>query len=179
VAAAPTKAPMTLPAPADKTAQTPTKPASASAPVAPASAAASAAPAASATATAAKPAPASPAAAEGSAATKEVEAAVRNWAVAWAAKDVKTYLSAYGEDFVPAGSMSRSAWEEERRKRITGKASISVKLENLQTTVDGNKATAKFRQDYRANELSVSSHKTLELVKSADRWHIVKESVGR
>ena len=78
----------------------------------------------------------------------------------------------------PSSATSRSAWEEERRLRITSKANISVKLENLNISVNGNKATAKFRQDYKAGELAVSSRKTLELVKNGDRWHIVKESTG-
>ncbi|MEI8158370.1 MAG: nuclear transport factor 2 family protein [Burkholderiales bacterium] len=100
------------------------------------------------------------------------------WAKAWAARDVKAYLSAYGKEFTPPGSLSRSAWEEERRQRITSKSKISVKLENLTVTASGNSAVAKFRQDYKANGLSVSSRKTLDLVKSGDRWQIVKESTG-
>jgi len=109
---------------------------------------------------------------------KEAEAAVRAWASAWAAKDVKAYLAAYGKEFDPAGNMSRSAWEEERKLRISGKSKISVKLENLIITVNANKATAKFRQDYKADGLAITSRKTLELVKHADRWHIVKETSG-
>jgi Flp pilus assembly protein TadD/ketosteroid isomerase-like protein len=122
------------------------------------------------------PAPASPAVAGN--ATKDAEAAVRAWASAWSSKDVKGYLASYGKEFNPPGSMSRSAWEEERKQRIVGKSKISVGLENLNVVVNGNKATAKFRQDYKAGELAVSSRKTLELVKSSDRWHIVKESTG-
>ena len=110
--------------------------------------------------------------------TKEVEAAVRAWASAWAAKDVKGYLAAYGKDFDPPGSMKRSTWEEERRQRISSKSNISVKLENLTVTVNGNKGVAHFRQNYKASGLAVSSHKTLDLVKTGDRWHIVKESTG-
>lgn len=109
---------------------------------------------------------------------KEVEAAVRAWASAWAAKDVKAYLAAYGKEFSPPGSMKRSAWEEERRQRISSKSKISVKLENLTVTVNGNKGVAQFRQNYKANGLAVSSHKTLDLVKIGERWHIVKESTG-
>ncbi|MFZ3221442.1 MAG: DUF4440 domain-containing protein, partial [Rhodoferax sp.] len=109
---------------------------------------------------------------------KEAEAAVRAWAKAWAAKDVKGYLAAYGREFDPPGKQSRSAWEEERRQRINGKSKISLKLENLTVTVSGNKAVAKFRQDYKSGGLAVSSRKTLDLVKSGDRWHIVKESTG-
>ena len=110
--------------------------------------------------------------------SKDAEAAVQAWARAWAARDVKAYLASYGKDFSPPGSMSRSAWEEERRQRITSKSKITVKLENLTVTASGNTAIAKFRQDYKANGLAVSSRKTLDLVKNGERWHIVKESTG-
>lgn len=109
---------------------------------------------------------------------KEATAAVQAWARSWAAQDVKSYLAAYGPSFDPPGKLSRSAWEEERRKRILGKTSISVKLENLVVTVSDNVAIAKFGQDYRASGLSVSSRKTLHLEKSGDRWFIVKETTG-
>jgi tetratricopeptide (TPR) repeat protein len=110
--------------------------------------------------------------------TTDAENAVHAWAKAWSARDVKGYLAAYGKDFVPPGKMSRSTWEDERRQRITSKSAISVKLENLQVSVNGNKAVAKFRQDYRANGLQVTSRKTLDLMKSGERWLIVKESTG-
>jgi len=109
---------------------------------------------------------------------KEAEAAVRDWAKAWATQDMSAYLGSYGKEFDPPGKQSRSAWEQERRNRIVGKASISVKLENLNVTVNGNKAVAKFRQDYRAGSYSVSSRKTLDLLKAGEHWLIVKESTG-
>lgn len=125
----------------------------------------------------AAPAPATkPAAAD--TAAKDVEAAVRAWAKAWAAKDMAGYLGAYGKEFDPPGKQSRSSWESERRQRIVSKNSISVKLENLSVSVNGNKAVAKFRQDYKADTLAVSSRKTLDLVKSGERWLIVRESTG-
>jgi tetratricopeptide (TPR) repeat protein len=129
-------------------------------------------------ATATAPVVTAPTAVAGNNHTKDAEAAVQSWAKAWAAKDMKSYLAAYGKDFTPPGSLSRNAWEDERRQRITSKSKISVKLENLTVTTSGNTATAKFRQDYKANGLSVSSRKTLDLVKSGDRWQIVKESTG-
>lgn len=111
-------------------------------------------------------------------ASKDAEAAVHAWAKAWMARDVKGYLASYGKEFDPPGSMSRSEWEKERRQRISSKAKISLKLENLVVTVDGNKAVAKFRQDYKAGAFAVSSRKTLELVKTGERWHIVREITG-
>lgn len=155
---------------------------------APVAAVAAAAPAAPATATAAPTVSTSSTASSAGAASststaasmssKEVEAVVKAWASAWSAKDVKTYLGLYGKDFSPPSGMSRSNWEEERRQRITGKTTISVKLDGLSVAVSGSKATAKFRQDYKANGLAVSSRKSLELVKTGDHWKIVKESVG-
>ena len=121
-------------------------------------------------------APPSPALGEGSA--KEAEAAVRAWAAAWSAKDMPGYLSAYGKDFNPPGNQLRPAWEEERRARITSKSSISVKLENLTVSVTGAKAVAKFRQDYKASGLAVSSRKTLDLVKAGNKWLIARETSG-
>ena len=111
-------------------------------------------------------------------ATADAEAAVVAWAKAWSNKDMTGYLGAYGKEFDPPGKQSRATWEEERRKRIAGKSSISVKLEHLNVTAGGGKAVAKFRQDYRANSLVVSSRKTLHLVKVGERWVIVKESTG-
>lgn len=111
-------------------------------------------------------------------AAREAQAAVQNWVTAWSNKDLKAYFSAYSSDFSPAGGASRSVWEAERRSRIEGKAKISVRIEGLEVTVNGNKATAKFRQEYRANSLAISSRKTLELSKQADGWKIVREAVG-
>jgi ketosteroid isomerase-like protein len=150
--------------------------------VAPAPAPAPAAAPAPAPAVAAAPAPApaaaslAPAAAGGG--SKEVEAAVQAWAAAWAAKDMGGYLGAYGKEFDPPGKMSRAAWESERRARIVGKNRITVKLSDVAVSVNGNKAVAKFKQAYSADALNVSSRKTLELVKSGDRWLIVRESTG-
>ena len=122
------------------------------------------------------PAPAPAAASAG--AEKEVESAVRAWADAWSSKDMSAYLASYGPNFDTPGSQPRKAWEEARRARIVGKSRISVKLSNLSVAVQGSKATARFKQDYSADSLNVSSRKTLDLAKVSDRWVIIKESSG-
>ena len=126
----------------------------------------------------AAPAASAPAAAAAPATNAEVESAVRGWAAAWAAQDMDRYLSAYGPEFNPGGGQSRKSWEEERRARIVGKSSISVNIENLAIHVNGQTATAKFRQIYRADNLNISSRKTLELQRAGSHWQIRKESVG-
>lgn len=171
--------PVTAPPPA-----APPAPKPAAAPVAPPAPAPAAAPnPAPAAAPAAAPAPAvkapvaePPKAAPGT--EKEVEAAVRAWADAWAAKDMPAYLASYGASFDPPGKMDRKAWEQDRRLKITSKSRITVKLSNLSVSVQGNKASAKFKQDYSADTLNISSRKTLELSKNGERWQIVRESTG-
>lgn len=171
-----TKAPAPAPAPAPVAKGPPAPaPAPAAAPVAPpVKVAAAPAPVAKTP----EPAPAPAPAAAPAASTAEIESVVRGWAAAWAGQDMDRYLAAYGSDFVPAGGQSRKAWEEDRRARIVGKSSISVNLENLAIKVDGQTATAKFRQIYRADNLNIASRKTLELQRSGNQWHIRKESVG-
>lgn len=119
------------------------------------------------------PAPAEP---KSDAREREVEAAVREWAAAWSAKDVDAYFAAYTRSF--DGGKTRKAWEQERRDRIVGKRSISVKLSDVNVTVNGDKATARFRQEYKADSLDISSGKRLDLVRSGGNWLIVKESTG-
>ena len=180
-AAAATPAIVAAPAaPATPTAKAPV-PAPAPAPApAPVAAAPAAKPPVSAPPTAAAPAPtpapaAAPVASSG-AAEQEITAAVQNWAKAWSSKNTTDYFNAYGKDFDAAGS--RKNWEQERTKRIVGKSKISVKVSNLAITVTGNSAKARFKQDYDADALSVSSTKTLNLVKAGERWVIVKEVSG-
>jgi len=88
------------------------------------------------------------------------------------------YLGAYGKDFKPQGKQTRAAWEAERRVRIVGKSRIKVGISDMEVTVSGAKATARFRQDYSADSLNVTSRKTLDLVKAGNSWVIVRESTG-
>ena len=169
---APTPPPAPTPAPAPAAAPVAVAPVKPAAP-APAATPAPAAPSAPVAAAPAKPA--APAAASGNA-EQEVSAAVQNWANAWSAKNTGEYFNAYGKDFDAPGG--RRNWEEERKKRILGKSRISVKLSNINVSVTGNTAKARFRQDYDADTLSVSSSKTLNLVKAGERWVIVKEISG-
>jgi len=107
---------------------------------------------------------------------REVESALRTWAAAWSKKDLDGYFAAYARDF-NAGK-PRKVWEQERRDRILGKRSIAVKLSNIKVDINGNKASVRFYQDYKADSLSVSSGKRVELVRSGNNWLIVRENAG-
>ncbi|SIR20527.1 nuclear transport factor 2 family protein [Pseudacidovorax sp. RU35E] len=162
VAPAPAKPPVAAPAPAATAAPTP-----APAPV----------PAAAPAPKPAEPAPAPKPEATNTAQT-EVASAVTAWASAWSKQDMDGYLASYAPNFDPADGASRSAWEKERRARIVSKNNITVQVEGLNVDVQGDKATAKFRQRYRSDRLNVSSRKTLEMQRVHGKWRIVKETVG-
>jgi tetratricopeptide (TPR) repeat protein len=162
-AAAPTPAPAPAAAPAPRPTPAPT-PAPAPAPVATPTAPAQTTPAASATA-------------REEAQERQIEAAVTAWAKAWSDRDMKDYYAAYTRNF-RGDKDSRKAWEEERRQRIVSKRSIEVRVLNPRIEINGDKAIVRFRQEYRADSLSVNSNKRLELVRSGNKWLIEKESTG-
>ena len=181
-AAAP--APATAPAPAAPGTAKPAAPATATVVAATQGAAAVAAqPAKPAPAAAPTPTPAPVAAAPTpvkeatNPASEDVVRAVKAWADAWSRKDMKAYLGAYASDFDTPKGMSRKAWEQEREQRIAGKGGkIAVTVDNPVVTINGDKATAKFRQHYKATGLSSTTSKTLMLVRSGSKWLIKEEN---
>ena len=169
-----TQRPTLVQVPVPSTSTAPGKPGSTPALAPVATAPAVSAPAAVAPAPVVSPAPA----AASDASRQAVVAAVQAWAAAWAAKDMSGYLGAYDRSFDPPGNATRTAWEKEREARIVGKSKIKVQLSDIAVAVQGDKATARFRQAYSADALNVSSRKTLELVNRSGRWAIVRESTG-
>src|SRR6185369_6947938 len=123
------------------------------------------------------PAPAKSDAAKSDGASDDVAKAITAWASAWSRKDMKAYLAAYAADFNTPKGVSRKVWEAEREDRIAGKpGKISVTVDEPQIAINGDKATAKFRQHYTAPGLSSSTIKTLVLVRSANKWLIKEEN---
>lgn len=115
---------------------------------------------------------------DASAAESEVISAVQGWAAAWAKKDVKAYLSHYAPDFHTPGGVPRKAWETERQQRIDKPGKIQVSVAEVNISINGDKATAKFRQDYKSATLSSSTGKTLVLIRFGGKWLIQQERVG-
>ncbi|HMP09121.1 tetratricopeptide repeat protein [Hydrogenophaga sp.] len=124
------------------------------------------------------PAPAPAPAATPAAGVAAVEASIDAWARAWSARNMGDYLAAYAPGFTPQGGQSRTAWEADRRARIVPRQRINVDVSDLTVSIDGDRATARFRQAYTSDTINVTSRKTLELVRSGDRWLIVRETTG-
>lgn len=102
---------------------------------------------------------------------------VKGWAKAWSAKDVDGYLAYYSPDFKPS-SGSRSNWETQRRDHVGKAKDLSVQISDIRIQpISPERTSVKFRQKYRAEHLTNSSTKHLELVRSGDdKWLIVQES---
>ena len=132
---------------------------------------------------AAKPAP-TPAESAGAdkaplaAAEAEVTKTLLGWANAWSRKDVKAYLAYYASDFQPPNGLSRKAWEAERAQRIDKPGKLQVKVDEIKITFAGDKATARFRQNYTSATLKSSAGKTLVFVKSGNKWLISQERIS-
>lgn len=108
----------------------------------------------------------------------EVESAVKAWATAWAGQDFNRYMDAYSDHFSPADGSSLAKWKEQRRQRIVGRGSIVVTVRDLKVTVDGDKATAQFRQYYASGALKTTTRKTLRMQREKGQWRITHEGTG-
>ncbi len=110
----------------------------------------------------------------------EINAAVQKWAKAWAAKDVDGYLASYSSSYKTPKGESRSAWESQRRSRISAPKSISVELSDIKISMDSNtQARVTFRQNYRASHLSQKTGKTLVMINENGQWLIEQEIAQR
>jgi tetratricopeptide (TPR) repeat protein len=112
-------------------------------------------------------------------ATADVTRTVEGWARAWSKKDVKAYLAYYARDFKTPDGEPRAKWEADRAQRVNKPGAISVGVEGLRVTPEGgDKATARFRQNYKSATLKTSSGKTLALVRQDGKWLIQQERIG-
>jgi tetratricopeptide (TPR) repeat protein len=108
----------------------------------------------------------------------EVSKALQDWASAWSRKDVKGYLGYYANDFQTPNGMARKDWEAERTRSIEKPDKLQVSVDEINVSVDGDKATVRFRQHYTSPTLKSSASKTVVFVKSGGKWLIQQERVG-
>jgi tetratricopeptide (TPR) repeat protein len=106
----------------------------------------------------------------------EVTQTVMAWAAAWSSQNTGQYLSFYANDFKTPGRETRAAWEALRKKRLSTPKFIHVGI-RIKTIsfADSAHATVKFLQSYRASNFKAYGNKTLQMVKSGDKWLIQEE----
>lgn len=142
-----------------------------------------AAPATKPAAPTAAPTPAAPTPVPAAAADPGIDAAAINssllaWAKAWSAKDVDGYLALYAPDFAPEGGLTRAAWEQQRRERISRPARIAVRALSPEISrIGADRVRVNFVQDYQSDSFSDQVNKTLELRATEAGWKIVREYI--
>lgn len=105
-----------------------------------------------------------------------LERALGAWAEAWAKQDANAYLAAYADNFVPEGGLSRSAWEAQRRERISSPKRIRIATKDLQFKATGEKqAQVSFRQEYESDTFADVTAKVVDMTLTAGGWKIVRE----
>ena len=75
---------------------------------------------------------------------------------------------------------SRSAWEKSRRERIGKPKSIQIAITNPKVNLtDTTHARVSFKQSYHSDAIRSHTTKTLEMVKTGEKWLIQQEQAGR
>jgi outer membrane protein assembly factor BamE (lipoprotein component of BamABCDE complex)/ketosteroid isomerase-like protein len=108
-----------------------------------------------------------------------VESAIETWAQAWRSKNINTYLAAYSPEFVPEDLPNKRAWEAQRKKRLSpNQGNISLEIDAVNVTRDGDNAVATFTQKYAAKAYRDVMVKKLQLKldPATKNWLIVRET---
>jgi ketosteroid isomerase-like protein len=115
--------------------------------------------------------------ADSAAMQNRIEATLQAWAAAWEAGDIERYLAYYSVSFKPERGITRQAWSDTRRQRVTSARGIRLDLVDVRVTLSSpDKAQVVFVQDYTARNLKDRSRKTLMLERTGSGWKILSES---
>jgi tetratricopeptide (TPR) repeat protein len=107
---------------------------------------------------------------------ESISRAIYEWSVAWQTQDVGAYLASYANNFTPEGGLSRTAWEAQRRDRVSSPGSITLRVvDPTIRLLDDGRARVTFRQEYQSDSFRNVTSKTLELRSTNGRWLIVRE----
>jgi hypothetical protein len=105
-----------------------------------------------------------------------VAGALTAWVKAWTQRDVKSYLGAYADNFIPPNGTNRSQWTSKRTAVIGNAKNVHVDVADLMITVPTpQQATAQFKQIYKATGYQDVVQKTLSWSQVDGHWKIVRE----
>lgn len=107
-------------------------------------------------------------------AVQTVAQRLTDWAAAWSAKDIESYLGFYSKDFTAKGT--RAQWETSRRKLVGKPGPISLKLDSIKASPQGSDVVTTFQQTYASSNFKDKGVKTLTWRLQDNKWVIVKES---
>ena len=128
----------------------------------------------------------------------DITSRVDEWSTAWRQKDIDKYLKFYSDNFTPESGIAKDVWEKQRRERLSVNGKVGLKLKDVVVTCDGDKAVAKFNQDYTLTTFKIKKtadtscevcnmkripvtayhdnvNKELQFERANNQWKILKE----
>jgi hypothetical protein len=99
---------------------------------------------------------------------------VNKWVTSWKSGDMQTYRSCYATDFESKG-MNLDNWIIYKTDLRKYSKIIDIRVDDLSVSIEGNRATAVFIQDYNSSTIKSKGKKKLELLKINEEWKIYRE----
>lgn len=108
----------------------------------------------------------------------EVKVFLHEWVKAWGSGDIETYLARYSSNRSPRSDLTRAAWEQHRRDRVSPDrpVEINLKLESMGLE-DSGIFDVIFSQQYRSPTYQDEVRKRLFLARESVELKIWKEEV--
>lgn len=109
---------------------------------------------------------------------REIAQLIEKWETSWEKGRMDRYAACYAPNFRAQGKNLKAwvAYKQDLGKRYKN---IRVRTENLRVTVQGDRATATFKQYYSASNIKSSGLKKLDLIKINGEWRIARETISR
>jgi hypothetical protein len=106
-----------------------------------------------------------------------VSVALKNWADAWARKDLPKYCESYVDQY--RGEFpTPDAWKKQRISKITKPKTILLDIKNVaMTPLTSSTVQVRFQQTYVSDIVKETSTKTLIFASRGGRWLIESESI--
>lgn len=105
-----------------------------------------------------------------------LETLVGEWLDSWERQDASAYIGFYHPDFPVSGNLSRQAWLDQRRQRISSPDDISISYDGFEIVEQAtSSARVRFWMDYSADDYADRTQKELYVYFDGDRWRISDE----
>jgi uncharacterized protein YchJ len=101
---------------------------------------------------------------------------VTSWATLWVEKDTKAFVSLYADTFQPDNGETAKAWLLNRTSKIQREKNLSLEVDELEITENGDQATVQFYQSFNSTQFNARTLKRLELMKIDGKWKIFRET---
>ncbi|WP_190274886.1 autotransporter outer membrane beta-barrel domain-containing protein [Methylovorus glucosotrophus] len=104
-----------------------------------------------------------------------VKVAIDNWINAMLNGNSQVYFNSYAADYVNEEGLTRSQWEQKRRRELKEGANTAMHIADLTIEAEGTRASTVFTQTSLQNNQPKKVQKVIELEQRNGRWLILSE----